>query len=164
VKVSSCCSAHLTAPGACYMSHPGHCTCCCCPCSFTLALPSGPAPVDKCLGDPLDVTDIPGACRKQQRACSRPGQLDVSDIEGANAAWRPHHRCAACRTACRRPVCVCGSWDVGVNTDISRCRVCKHTAWTRGPRLQPLQPLPLPPLPLPQYRANSGMMLTMHAA
>lgn len=60
--------------------------------SPTLPLPTGPAPADKCLGDPLDVTDIPGAARRQQRPCSRPGQLDVSDIEGANAAWRPHHR------------------------------------------------------------------------
>jgi hypothetical protein len=90
------------------------CDCrCCCSCSPTLALPSGAAPVDKCLGDPLDVSDIPGACRKQQRACSRPGQLDVSDIEGANAAWRPHHRWALLAGQLAgyslQCTCVCGS-------------------------------------------------------
>jgi hypothetical protein len=110
---------------------PGVCRCCC-PCSPTLALPSGAAPVDKCLGDPLDVSDIPGACRKQQQPCSRPGQLDVSDIEGANAAWRPHHRCAWVQNSLQERLqdagylCMwqLGCWHVGI-ADFNSCRFAR---------------------------------------
>lgn len=93
-----------------------------CWCSGLLQFPNGPVPPDKLLRDTLDVTDIPGAVVRPKtpaarvaavkaaaaaaagRAAgassstspgsSRPGLLDVADIEGACAAWRPAHRWA----------------------------------------------------------------------
>ena len=51
-------------------------------------------PQDKYLKDPLEVSDIDGAIRKlrYQRSSSCSKLLEVDDIAGTRASWRPFHK------------------------------------------------------------------------